>query len=197
MQQTPPRLWRARVRGNRRGCYHPCMPIQAPLDPATDRLPPAPLELLREPVRPEWIDYNGHMNVAYYVLVFDHATDGLFALLDIGADYVRRTGMSAFVLETHVRYLQEVVEGAPLRVTGQLLDADDKRLHLWSEMFHVDDGYVAATSELLLIHVDLGTRRSAAFPPVVRERIAAVQAAHADLARPDAAGRVIGIRRRG
>jgi acyl-CoA thioester hydrolase len=168
-----------------------------PLEPATATLPPAPLELLHEAVRPEWIDYNGHMNVAYYVLVFDHATDGLFDLLDIGAAYVKRTNLSAFVLETHVTYLQEVIEGAPLRVTGQLLDTDDKRLHVWFEMFHADEGYLSATSELLLMHVDLGARRSVPFPADVRARIDLVHRAHAALPRPAAAGRTIGIRRRG
>lgn len=172
------------------------MTIHTPIDPARDRIPPEPLELVREAVRPAWIDYNGHMNVAYYVLVFDHATDGLFALLDIGADYVRRTGFSAFVLETHVQYLREVVENDPLRVTGQLLDADDRRLHLYGEMHHAADGFLAATSELLLLHVDLGARGAAPFPPVVQARVDALRTAHAGLARPDAAGRVIGIRRR-
>ena len=168
-----------------------------PLDPATDRLPPEPLELRRESVRPEWIDYNGHMNVAYYVLVFDHGTDDLFNLLGVGADYVKRTNLSAFVLETHVNYLQEVVVDAPLKVTGQLLDADEKRLHVWLEMFHADAGYLSATSELLFMHVDLGARRAAPFPAEVRARIDLIRRAHADLPKPAAAGRTIGIRRHG
>lgn len=172
------------------------MSIQPAFDPTTVTVPPAPLELLRIAVKPDWIDYNGHMNVAYYVLVFDLATDGLFAMLDIGADYVQRTNKSAFVLETHVQYIQEVVEGAPLKVTGQVLDADDKRIHLYSEMFHADDGFLAATSELMLLHVDLGARGAAPFPPEVQARVDAIRAAHAGLARPQAAGRVIGIRRR-
>jgi acyl-CoA thioester hydrolase len=173
------------------------MPIQPPLDPAIDVLPPAPLELLREAVRPEWIDYNGHLNVAYYVLVFDHATDRLFDLLDIGAAYVKRTNHSAFVLETHVGYRREVTEGAPLRVTGQLLDADDKRLHIFFRMLHAEQGFLSATSELLCLHVDLGARRAAPFPAEVRRRMDHVLAAQAELPRPDEAGRSIGIRRGG
>ncbi|MEQ9639560.1 MAG: thioesterase family protein [Alphaproteobacteria bacterium] len=173
------------------------MSIRPAFDPAAVPVPPEPLELLRTSVKPEWIDYNGHMNVAYYVLVFDHGTDGLFGIIDIGAEYVKRTNMSAFVLETHVQYIREVAEGAPLKMTGQVLDADDKRIHLYSELFHADEGFLSATSELMLLHVDLGARGAAPFPPAVQARVDAIRTAHAGLPRPPAAGRVIGIRRRG
>lgn len=173
------------------------MSIRPAFDPATVTIPSAPLELLRTSVKSDWIDYNGHMNVAYYVLVFDLGTDGLFNMIDIGADYVKRTNMSAFVLETHVQYIREVAEGAPLKVMGQMLDADDKRIHLYSELFHAEEGFLSATSELMLLHVDLGKRGAAPFPPAVQDRVDAIRAAHASLPRPEATGRVIGIRRRG
>ena len=172
------------------------MNLSIPIDLARDRLPAAPFEVHREPVKPEWIDYNGHMNVAYYVLAFDHATDKLFDLLDIGVDYVKRTNNSSFVLETHVTYAQEVHEGDMLRFDAQLLDYDEKRLHYFLRMFHAEEGYLSATSEQIALHVSLDTQRTAALAPEQRTRIAAVMAAHQGLPKPEQAGRVIGIRRK-
>jgi acyl-CoA thioester hydrolase len=170
--------------------------LPIPFHPDRDVVPDAPIDIHREVVRPEWIDYNGHMNVAYYVLAFDHATDRFFDLIDLGADYVKRENNSSFVLETHVTYQQEVKEGDPLRFTFQLIDADEKRLHYYFEMFHADAGFRAATSEQLALHVDLDTRRAAPFPAELLARVKAVRSAHAGLPLPEGAGRSIALRRR-
>ena len=172
------------------------MKLSIPIDPARDLLPAAALEVHREAVKPEWIDYNGHMNVAYYVLAFDHATDRLFDLFDLGVDYVKRTNNSTFVLETHVTYAQEVHEGDPLRFTAQLLDYDAKRLHYFLQMFHAEEGYLSATSEQIALHVSLDTRRTAPIPSEQLARLSAMMAAHQGLAKPPQAGRVIGIARK-
>ena len=172
----------------------PAHGLNVPLNPDVDRVPQRPFTIHEERVQPAWIDYNGHMNVAYYVLAFDHATDRFFDLIDLGIDYVARTNHSAFVLETHVGYRQEVGEGDPLRFDFQLLGVDDKRVQFYFEMFHADDGYLAATSELIVVHVDLDARRSAAFPPPLRARLDAIMAAHAGLPQPAGAGRTIALR---
>ena len=172
------------------------MKLSNPIDPARDVLPQSPLDVHREAVLPEWIDYNGHMNVAYYVLAFDHATDRLFDLLDLGAEYVRRTNNSTFVLETHVTYAQEVHEGDPLRFTAQLLDYDAKRLHYFLQMYHAEEGYLSATSEQIALHVSLDTRRTAPIPAEQHARLSVMMAAHQGLPRPAQAGSVIGIRRK-
>ncbi len=157
---------------------------------------------MREPflfeteVKPEWIDYNGHMNVAYYVLAFDHAIDDFYGRLGLGEAYARSGRGSMFALTLKVDYLREVRAGDPLRITTRMLDCDAKRIHYCQEMVQAAAGYVAARKEGLSIHVDLGTRRSAPFPP---DRMAAVRAcleAHAALPRPDWVGQRIGIRRR-
>ena len=89
---------------------------------------PAPYERFQGEVLPEWIDYNGHMNLAYYTVLFDQATDLLFDVLGLGLDYRRDTQMGTFVAETHNRYERELLVGARVRVATQIVAADDKRL---------------------------------------------------------------------
>ncbi len=153
----------------------------------------APLALYEGPVLPEWIDINGHMNVAYYVLAFDWATDKLFDFVGVGADYLEARGQSMFALEAHVTYQRELHLGDPLRVTTQLLGFDAKRLHFFHHMYHGGQGFLAATSEWLGMHIDMKARRSAPFPEDIAARLADIGAAHADLPRPPEVGRVIGL----
>ena len=84
----------------------------------------------------DWIDYNGHMNMAFYNVVFDKGVDHLFDTVGLGVAYVEATNASCFTMETHVTYAQEVVLHDPLRVSVQLLDFDPKRLHVFLQMFH-------------------------------------------------------------
>jgi acyl-CoA thioester hydrolase len=147
-------------------------------------------------VLPEWIDYNGHMNVAYYVLAFDNATDHLLDSLGLGQNYIETKNSSFFVVEAHVNYLAEVVEATPLRFTIQMLDHDDKRLHFFTRMYHREEGFLAATSEWLGVHIDMDKRRSSAMPDEARLKLAALKADHANIPRPDQAGRSMGIIRK-
>jgi acyl-CoA thioester hydrolase len=156
---------------------------------------PAPFDRYRGEVRPEWIDHNGHMNLAYYTVLFDYATDQLFDQLDLGLAYRRRTDLGTFVTETHNRYERELLVGDKVRVAIQILSADDKRLHLAHEMFRLDDGERAATQELLFLHVDLRQRRVCPFPPELKARIEAAASAHASLPRPPWVGRHVGATR--
>jgi acyl-CoA thioester hydrolase len=146
-------------------------------------------------VEPGWIDYNGHMNMAYYAVAFDRGLDHVYDLLGIGAGYTACGVGSCFTLEVHLSYLRELVRGAPLRVTCQLLDRDGKRLHFFQHLYHAGEGYLAATCEQLAMHVDMESRRSALFPDEALARIDALMAAHEALPRPDQAGHVIGIPR--
>jgi len=146
-------------------------------------------------VEPGWIDYNGHMNMAFYNLVFDRALDHVFDQLGIGADYVRTAGGSCFTAEIHVNYLQELMLDDAILITFQLLDWDAKRLHFFESMYHAGQGYLAATSEQLALHVGMQTRRTTPFPQTVQARLATIMEDHAALPRPAQVGRVIGIRR--
>ena len=153
-----------------------------------------PINVAGETVPDEWIDYNGHMNVAYYLLAFDHATDVLFDRIGLGVDYTRRAAHSTFTLESHLNFLRELGAGDSTRFSFQLIDHDRKRMHYFGRMFHANENYLAATMEWLSIHVSLETRRSAEMGPALRATLGEVAAAHRALARPAEAGRVIGLR---
>jgi acyl-CoA thioester hydrolase len=155
----------------------------------------APLTLHRDVVRPEWIDYNGHMNVAYYVLAFDRATDAVLDRVGAGKGYAEAEGRSFFVVEMHVNYLREVGSGAPLSFETTVLGSDAKRVHLFHAMRHGTEGWVAATNELMLVHVDMAARRSVPMPAPLAAEVESLASAHAGLPRPEQAGRAVGLPR--
>ena len=140
-----------------------------------------------------WIDYNGHLNMAYYNVLFDRAVDEAFELLGCGLDYVRTRRHSCFTAEIHVRYLRELKAGDPVRATLQLLEFDSKRLHYFEQLFHAADGWISATSENMSLHVDMEAKKTAAFPPEVSARLTHMKAAHEQLPLPKAAGRRIAM----
>jgi len=142
-------------------------------------------------VEDHWIDYNGHLNMAYYNVLFDRGVDEAYELIGIGADYVEKRRHSLYTAEVHLRYLRELHAGDAVRVTFQLLDFDRKRLHTFEQLFHAEHGWVAATSENMSLHVDIGARKAAAFPAEVGRRLGEMKASHARLPRPEAAGRRI------
>lgn len=160
-------------------------------DVAADGLPVAWCER----VLPEWCDYNNHLNLAFYVLIFDHATDVFHNSLGLGEAYRKATNNSTFAVEAHVNYLSELREGATAACTTQLLDCDGKRLHYFHRMYDAADGRLAATTEIMVVHVDLGQRRVTPWPPAVVEAAEAVLARHRAFPRPEQQGRTIGIRR--
>jgi acyl-CoA thioester hydrolase len=153
----------------------------------------APLDCYRDVVRPEWIDHNGHMNVGYYLVVFDFATDEFFRWVGLDEAHRRARNITTFCLEAHVTYHREVRSGDPLRFTTHLLGHDAKRIHFIHAMYHATEGYLAATNELMSLHVDLATRRGAPMATEIGVRLAAIQAAHDTLERPPQAGRRIGF----
>ncbi len=142
-----------------------------------------------------WIDYNGHMNMAYYNVVFDQGVDHVYDQLGVGAQYVQTGGGSLFTMEVHLHYLNELSLNDPIEVRFQLLDADSKRLHFFEEMYHAEKGYLAATSEQLALHVNMTSRRSSPFPDHIQARVDQLLSEHSGLPRPEQVGHVIGIRR--
>ncbi|MEM7212880.1 MAG: thioesterase family protein [Pseudomonadota bacterium] len=155
-----------------------------------------PIRTKTKQVPAEWIDYNGHMNVAYYVMAIDTALDDAFDELGLGIALVKTHRMGPMALVNQIHYLDELLEGQHFYCDFQLLDADHKRMHLFVTMHHVEKGTVAATYESLSMNVDLEARRSADYPPEAMARVMALNEAHAGLPRPPQAGASIGIRRK-
>lgn len=123
----------------------------------------------REPVRPEWIDYNGHLSEAYYVLIFGHATDALMDRVGLDAGYRDATGCSLYTVEAHVRYLDEVPDGTEPTVSTRVIGVDAKRVRLFHEMTVADRP--AATEEIMALHVDAAQGRAAPLPDRVRSAL--------------------------
>lgn len=153
----------------------------------------APFDGYRDVVRPEWIDHNQHMNMGYYLVVFDFATDEFLSWIGLDGPHRAGRAVSTFCLEAHVTYHREVRSADPLRFTTMLLGYDEKRLHYFHAMYHATEGYLAATNELMSLHVSQATRRGTAMASGVLARLAAVQRAHDALARPPQVGRTIGL----
>lgn len=144
---------------------------------------------------PAWLDYNGHLNMAYYNVLFDKAVDHAFALIGSGPDYLKARNMSFFTAEAHVCYLRELKPDAQVNTSVQLLDHDTKRLHFYQEIRHVE-GWVSATSETLLLHVDMSGPRAAEMPQDIFAKVSEMAEAHASLRRPERAGRSVQIVRK-
>lgn len=123
-------------------------------------------------VKPEWIDHNGHMNVAFFVLAFDEATDDVYEHWGIGMDYPDTSGCSVFTLGINVDYLGELFEGDAIRIETTLVDYDAKRIHYFHRMIDLGSGKLVATNECLCMNVDLNARKSAPFPAEVAEKLA-------------------------
>ena len=137
-------------------------------------LPPAPFLSSVMQIEPQWIDYNGHLNMAYYNVMFDRAIDEMWLQLGIGPGYMKERHGSTFTAECHVRYLREIHLGDPVQISVYLLAADEKRLHTFEELRHATEGWLSATSENMTLHIDMNARKTAPFPPDIRARIEAV-----------------------
>ena len=154
---------------------------------------PAPFLSSVMQIEPQWIDYNGHLNMAYYNVMMDRAIDELWLTLGLGPAYRDERHGSTFTGECHVRYIREIHQGDPVQISIILLDADEKRIHTFEELRHATEGWLSATSENISLHIDMAARKVAAFPADIAERIRAVQAAHAKIPRPEGMGRKIAM----
>ena len=155
-------------------------------------------EMLGEPVAegvvmPEWIDVNGHMNVAYYVLAFDLGVDALWDKLGITSEYIEQAAGSTFAVECHITYQQELVEGEPFVVTSQMLAYDGKRIHQFQRLYHAQKKFLAATGEWMNLHVDLTTRRVSPWPESILAGLKEYVAGQTEQTYPQEAGKQMKI----
>jgi acyl-CoA thioester hydrolase len=151
--------------------------------------------LLQTTVCDDWIDYNGHMNDSAYALVFSKAVDQLMDDLGIDDQFRDTHQYSIYTLETHLLYVKEAHLGQELHIHLQLLDYDSKRLHVFFTMQDTQ-GNRLATSEQMLMGMDMATGRPAPFPPSIQNQVNTLGNDHQSLPKPEEAGRKIGIRRK-
>ena len=144
----------------------------------------AGIPIYQTPILPEWIDYNGHLRDAYYVLIVSQATDALMDRIGLDEAYRRRTRCTLYTVELHIQYLQEVRQTDTALVTTRILGADAKRIHAAFELASAGSTRIAAVAEVMLLHVCQQPQAATAtpFPPEVRAAIAQLQAAGAALA---------------
>lgn len=148
-------------------------------------------------IEPDWVDYNGHLNQAYYSVLFDRALDDALAPVGLGPEYIKTHNCSYMTVETHLCFVREVFLGDPLRVHSRILDVDDKRLHMFCELKHATEGWVSCTSEWMFLHIDMTARRTAPWPAEMRAKLESMKEGAARLGWPERAGRKIGIVRKG
>ena len=152
-----------------------------------------PLRVPTRSVPPAWVDYNGHVHESRYVELFADATDALLGAVGVDAGYLADGG-SFFTVETHLSHLRQLEAGDRVYVTTQVLDSDDKRLHVFHVLLREGEADPLATAEQMLLHVDTGSGRAAASREPVRALVAGLTERHSALPSPERAGRSIGVR---
>ncbi|WP_213878515.1 thioesterase family protein [Pseudomonas sp. dw_358] len=145
------------------------------------------------PVLQEWVDYNGHLRDAFYLLIFSYATDAFMDRIGLASDDRASSGTSLFTLEAHINYLHEVKRGAEVEVHTQVIGHDHKRVHLYHSLHHAGGGEAMAASEQMLLHVDLAGPKSAPFGADSLRRMQAFAQQQGELAAPQCLGRIIGL----
>ncbi len=152
-----------------------------------------PLSTWSGSVLTQWVDYNGHLNDGYYMVVFSQATDALMALIGLDAAGRKASGHSIFTLESHINYLLEVKQGAAIEVRTQVLGSDAKRLQIYQTLHLAGAEPALAANEMMLLNVDVSGPRAAPFAPAVLAKVQALTAAHSGMPRPQYAGRTIAL----
>ena len=148
-------------------------------------------------VKPEWIDYNGHMNIAYYTMAFDQAFDTFLSnQFGMNEQYIKQNQIGPFALQSQYTYLAEMHEGETFSTSVRIFDYDYKRIHLFSEIYRGRDNLLSATCESLSINVNLQNRKSEAYPDAILKMIAASFESTKSLPEPVQIGQQIGIRRK-
>ena len=156
---------------------------------------PAPFRSSIQHVKPEWIDHNNHLNMAYYNVLMDLAADEAFLLMGFGPDYLKASGFTTFSAEYKMRYVRELHEGDPVYVEMQLLDHTDRSFYFAQELYHAD-GWLSAQGEGVGLHVELAGPKVVPMPDDILAKVGALARSHATLPRPNWVGQPMGLRRK-
>jgi len=145
-------------------------------------------------VRPEWEDFNGHLNMAFYGVLFDWGGNHGFRAIGLGNEHRQATGCTSFTGDFRIRYIREIRAGERVRCSFLLVGVGPKTFHFAQELIHAEEGWLSATAETLNLHVDMATRRVVPHPPHIQQRLESMLADHAKLPRPDWIGAPLGVR---
>ena len=156
----------------------------------------APFKRSDYEVRPEWIDHNGHMNVTFYLEAFDNNIGDFFGSLGLTKEYRRAENVATYCGDFHIHYIRELFRGTRLEITCQLVDFDEKRIQLCQSMYNAEEGYLAAESEVIYLHVDALTRKVSSMKSELFEKVKLTHEAHKKLGQPQQQGRTISIKKR-
>lgn len=155
-----------------------------------------PIILPEQEVLNEWLDYNGHMNVAYYTLAFDKSLDiFLEDLLGIGESHAYKNNQGPFVVQAHYHYLNEMRLNEKFHVRLFVVDCDKNKMHLCMEIYSLFQEKVIAVVEQVLINVNLKLRKSEPYPPWAFEKLIKLKNIHKNASLPSAFGKSIGLKK--
>jgi acyl-CoA thioester hydrolase len=157
----------------------------------TDLQPPI---IHRAAIQPGWIDRNGHFNAGYYMVVFDDAIGRWLDHCGLTTAHRQAHRITTFSVESHIVYLRELHQGDEVEISGQLLECTDRKIHTFLRMFHSRDGDLAATNEVLTLHIHLSTRWPGPVHADIEARLAEIRKAQAHLGYPPQAGRAVSVR---
>ncbi len=158
--------------------------------------PDGVLESSIQTIDPAWVDYNGHLNQVYYSLLFDRVVEPSFVFMGLGFDYIQKHNRSQMMAQSHTSFVHELFQTDTVRVRIRLLDVDEKRVHLFGELMHATEGWLAATQEWMFLHLDMNVRRVSPWPAEIRERLESLKV-RVRLPPHRHIGRTIGIPRKG
>lgn len=161
--------------------------------PDAKRCYPAPFIDDSQHVVPDWIDYNGHMSVIYYLPAFERAFSTIYKELALGRELIEATGISIFTTEQHITFKKELFSGDPLLIITQLIDVGEKGCQWFQTMFHAKEGYLASTCEHLMLFVDVKERRSTKMPMQAAKTLGWLMSSHGNLPKPADVGRRIAL----
>jgi acyl-CoA thioester hydrolase len=151
------------------------------------------LTTYKTPILADWVDYNGHLRDAFYLLIFSYATDAFMDRLGLDSSNREASGNSLFTLECHLNYLHEVKLGEEVEVRTQIVGHDRKRVHLYHSLYKPGSDDALAANEQMLLHVDLAGPRSAPFSETVLNTLLALAEDQKDLPKPVWIGRLIAL----
>jgi|TARA_B100000795_G_scaffold139461_1_gene104361 acyl-CoA thioester hydrolase len=153
------------------------------------------LQTFQTPVLKEWIDYNGHLNDAYYLVIFTKASDGLQEHLGLTLDHIKTTGETLFTVESHLSYIKEIGLGEIVTITTQVLETDNKRIRIFHRMFN-EHNELLATVEMLFLSYNLLAKKVTNFSDLMMQSLSKITADQAHLLWPDSAGKGIALKRK-